>query len=420
MTYHELIEKYKNRELSQDEQKKVEQDIERHEAISEYLFDREEECISRDSGEQNGSEEKKEHSSQAEREADEFATYVRRTVRRAFLKMGVIVGSVLLVLLLLILFVLPEVVSSFFYDPGEIVGENASGAATNQMSLDMAVYSELVMPGKYRDSVQVEDRGYGVYDVNIFQSVSRTGTFAHVAGTVERGRLNLYDLNQLTLPVGNAFGWFQMNAQSGKSLEELTAQGESQYFGAGGDPETVRDTLTKLDSGNYYTAYVTLNKVTAYEEFIRFLDSVKEKEVSDIWCAARTSETMQHMAGAPTVFGFYVDLGQSSLVSWDREAYPELVLWAEESDGESNWDEAREKIWDASFAAEHFAEMLDYMADQPDFLGMMEQAPERYASAADYVRENGVQVWGFACSATKEQLLDLYEMPEIFDIYVER
>ena len=42
MRYHELIELYKKKELSEQERQRVEQDIERQEAISEYLFEREE------------------------------------------------------------------------------------------------------------------------------------------------------------------------------------------------------------------------------------------------------------------------------------------------------------------------------------------------------------------------------------------
>ena len=39
MTYRELINLYKNGKLDEEQKAKVEQDIERQEAISEYLFD---------------------------------------------------------------------------------------------------------------------------------------------------------------------------------------------------------------------------------------------------------------------------------------------------------------------------------------------------------------------------------------------
>ena len=42
MTYNELIRKYRDGQLEGDARREVESDIERHEAISEYLLDREE------------------------------------------------------------------------------------------------------------------------------------------------------------------------------------------------------------------------------------------------------------------------------------------------------------------------------------------------------------------------------------------
>ena len=82
--------------------------------------------------------------------SDDFTKRVNRAIRRAFLKMGAAVCAVTLVVVLLILFVLPNIVSNFYYDPGRIVGENSSGGTTNQMSLDLAVYTELALPGTYR------------------------------------------------------------------------------------------------------------------------------------------------------------------------------------------------------------------------------------------------------------------------------
>ena len=64
--------------------------------------------------------------------------------------------------------------------------------------------------------------------------------------------------------------------------------------------------------------------------------------------------------------------------------------------------------------------MLDYMSEQDEFLGMMrEQTGETYAEAADYIRENGLQIYGFACVANKETLLELNAEEEVFGIRTE-
>ena len=196
MKYRELLELYKKKELGEEQREMVERDIERHEAISEYLFEMEEADILQGPAEYpEGSEIKAKTAGKERDTADDFTKRVNRAIRRAFLKMGAAVCAVTLVVVLLILFVLPNIVSNFYYDPGRIVSENNYGGTTNQMSLDLAVYTELALPGTYRDNVQVEDRGYGNYNITIYQSVSRSGEFHHVAGRIEKNNLRLYDIN---------------------------------------------------------------------------------------------------------------------------------------------------------------------------------------------------------------------------------
>lgn len=437
MRYHELIELYKKKELSEQERQRVEQDIERHEAISEYLFEREEQetlefGFDREESAQG---EKDEHTDQkSDQKADEFTRRVNRAIRQAFIKMGAVVCAVTLVIVLLILFVLPEAVSMFYYDPGRIVGENEyGGGTTNQMSLDMAVYTELMVPGEYRYNVQVDDRGYGDYDITIYQNVSFTGTFTNVAGRIERDNLQLYDVNQLRRPTGNIFGWFQMEPKDGKTLTELAESGNGSsayFFSAAGDRKQATETLNSLDENGLYYGYVTLDRLMPYEEYMTFMDEIINNDnltVSDIWCAPitwrepATRETDDIERLRLSNLGFYIDSGSGADVDWDREKYPDLVLWASGDESGSRRDERAEQIKDEDKAAEHFAVMLDYMAEQEAFLEMMPDAetPEELSEAADYIRENGLTVYGFGCMADKETLLKINEMEGVYSIAAE-
>ena len=416
MKYHELLELYKKKQLGEEQREKVEQDIERHEAISEYLFEKEEEDILQDSGKL--PEESDIQLTEKEKNAaDDFTKRVNRAIRRAFLKMGAAVCAVTLVVVLLVLFVLPHVVSSFYYDPGRIVGESSYGGTTNQMSLDLAVYTELAIPGTYRDNVQVEDKGYGNYDINIYQNVSRSGRFYNVAGRVEKDNLRLYDINLLNMPSANIFGWFQMDMDRKDTLTEQVENGVGSFAYTPESKEQSAEELKLLDDNKYYLAYVTLDKILSYNDFIGFAENYSERTI-DIWCAPRTAEDSYMPIGRPANLGFYIRLGQSSMLEWDREKYPDLILWS--ADNSAERDEAEERIKDESFAAEHFAVMLDYMSGQDEFLGMMgQQDGETYAEAADYIRENGLQVYGFACVADKETLLELNAEEEVFGIRTE-
>lgn len=418
MKYRELLELYKKKELGEEQREMVEQDIERHEAISEYLFEMEEADILQGPAEKpEGSEIKAKTAGKERDTADDFTKRVNRAIRRAFLKMGAAVCAVTLVVVLLILFVLPNIVSNFYYDPGRIVSENNYGGTTNQMSLDLAVYTELALPGTYRDNVQVEDRGYGNYNITIYQSVSRSGEFHHVAGRIEKNNLRLYDINLFNISSGNSFGWFQMNMDRKDTLTEQVEKGVGSFAYTPESKEQSAKYLEELDDNKLYLAYVTLDKILSYDDFIRFTEKYSE-QMSDIWCVPRTAVDSHMPIGRPANLGFYIHLEQSSMREWDREKYPDLILWA--FDDMSDWDEAEEKIKDEAYAAEHFAVMLDYMSEQDKFLRMMgEQAAETYAEAADYIRENGLQIYGFACVADKETLLELNAEDAVFGIRTE-
>ena len=416
MKYHELLELYKKKELGEEQREMVERDLERHEAISEYLFEKEEADILQGSAEMaKGSE--RQSAGKGKNAEDDFTKRVNRAIRRAFLKMGAAVCAVTLIVVLLILFVLPNTVSNFYYDPGRIVSENNYGGTTNQMSLDLAVYTELALPGTYRDDVQVEDRGYGNYDITIYQSVSRSGEFHHVAGRVEKNTLRLYDPNLFNISASNVFGWFQMNMDYDGTLTQLAENSQGDLFYTPESNEQSAEYLNLLDDNKYYLAYVTLDKILSYDDFISFTENYSE-QTADIWCVPRTAEDSHMPVGRPANLGFYIQRGQSSMLEWDREKYPDLILWS--FDDLSEWDEAEEKIKDETFAAEHFAVMLDYMSEQDEFLGMMgERAGEKYAEAADYIRENGLQVYGFACVADKETLLEMNGEEAVFGIRTE-
>ena len=92
------------------------------------------------------------------------------------------------------------------------------------------------------------------------------------------------------------------------------------------------------------------------------------------------------------------------------------MIWSYGDDPASRED-AGEKIADEASAGEHFAVMLDYMAEQEKFLEMMGQSADGFAEAADYVRENGLEIYGFACIAQKDVLLELMETDEVYGIY---
>ena len=89
MTYRELLELYKTGELELEQRKKVEKDIERQEAISDYLYEQEDIPELNDIFEEKAAAEKNNKRNDDIGDIDtKFIEMVNRSIRRAFRKMA--------------------------------------------------------------------------------------------------------------------------------------------------------------------------------------------------------------------------------------------------------------------------------------------------------------------------------------------
>lgn len=377
MTFRELIKLYQADELEHEQREMVKSEIEKHEAISDYLYEAEQ-LPALDGMDGTVAEE--------ERNADAFAKMVRKAIRRAFVKMGLVVGCCVIAIVLGVMFLLPDYVSGFYYNPNEVVGTSSGGYDTNRMALDLAVFSELYLPGKYRDEVIAEDRGYGEYSILIPQTSSYSGVFSTVAGVLERNQLTLYSPDLLRTFVANAF-----------SLPEdiRWPHGSS---GAAGDRERAFAKLQELDEDEIYTAYFSLNALTDYETICQQVDMA--------W------------------FGVYNETGYRAgfwnklpgiLKEWDREKYPLLsTLGSDGSIAESEANAASEEAMRT-----HFLSMLKYMQDHPEVLEMFGKEQGGLKETIRYVETKGLKIYGFVIIGDKQTILEAAEAENIYYVYTE-
>lgn len=416
MKYRELLQLYKEGKLNETEQKEIEEALEKEQALLDFILDQED--VPNFSEEEDVDlEAKKKQAAQREYEMEErFQKQLQKSIRRAFQKMGMTVGAVLLACLLLIEFVLPHLVDHFYYDPGKTVGQgNEAEDKTNQISLDLAVYSELFLPEYMRDNVSVTERGYGNYDIQIIQNVARQGeTFIDVGGKIERNHLTVFDPNILKRPVDNVFEWNMNSMDPSKTLEEQIEQPKELPDGSveisnmspGGTPEECRETIDQLEEEKYYKAYVTLNQVLPYETMYKFL---KQYEILPDWCAIQCTDQMYHKN-----IGFSIYQSGNN-IAWDKETYPLLRT----VDGEA-YDEIEKMMQTEEGACTHFTSMLHYMSKQTRFLKMFypELEPETLEESAEYVEKNGVKIYGMLITADRATLQKLDDTEEVYSIYV--
>lgn len=385
MTYRELLELYKSGKLDEIRKKQIEADIEKQDAISEYLFDESKIPGFDDLGTAE---------SYAETEADEkFISYVQKSIRKAFIKAGTVTGAVVLAIILFVIFVLPDFVSLFYYSPAKIIDEEYS---INQMSLDMAVYTDMFMPGDYRDAVITEDLGYGKYRIKIWQHQSIDGNFENVDGIIERNKLILYDSDSLRLPNFNIF------VPGREIMGSVATDGDTgERIGLNGTRKEADKAIGELDESKYYRVYVTLKDMMAYEDFYKWYVKFGIPDYY-LWCAVGACDETG-MIISPNM-GFNV-LPGGTCFRWDKEKYPYLSL--------TDLDGVVEDTGNGEIMKTHFISMLSYLRDNDDIVKMMNTGDVDFDSIIESVEKDGLNIYGFFVVAQKKDILKLREQPEI-------
>ena len=424
MTYREILQLYKKGQLDEKKRMEVERDIEKQDAISEYLFENSSDEIwdeMADSPEEDGN-----TGMMTSAKGEDFTKEIQKSIRKAFLHMGIAVGITVLAIVAFCAFALPEIVDRFYYDPGKIV-DAATG--TNQMSLDMEVYTELNMPFARRDYVDVEGSGFGNYDIYIPQTWSYSGAGWHnVVGNIKKDKVTFYDAKVICRLNGNAFDWFQVEGDLSRPIGELIAeQDEKNNFidvdgkighGFAGGPEDSRVNISNLKEGRLYKTYFTLNRMMSYEEFMKLMED--NQGLSEIWCAVKTNDP-EASGQAYTYFqtdniGFNLNMSCSHNMGWDKETYPKLVLW--NGTEEEVYEDGVDMI-DPDVMKTHVISMLRYMEEQDEFCRMMDVQDKAYGEAADFIEENGLTIYGFTAVTDKNEISKWFEKDEIYSAAME-
>lgn len=423
MTYRQILDKYKKNALPEEKQKEVAADIEKYEAISDYLYEESEipdineafsepnenTCGCNGSGCDPGSAGSITDSAQR---AEDFTAVVNRSIRKAFLKLGITVFAAAALLILFVQFILPGIVDNFYYDPTEIVSQPTDSFIENRMSRDIGTYTELVMPETHRTDVTAESLGYGKYNISIHQNLSYTDFFSTATGDVTRGKLRLFNEDILRKPTGNAFGWsqiyvdFKNGEYQTKSLTKLyritdertkndVEEGEIMH-GAAGSPEQSLETIKGLRDDMPYYAYVTFERMLDFSQVEKIIDPADKDDfmITEPWLAVDTYPRSNAPDGSS--YGYITTL-------------PKIGFIVQDQDNVSENEELQQK---------HFTDMLDYMAEQTDFLKMFDEDPQTFADASQLIKKNGLHIYGMGCTVSKSTMLKLMEFDNVREIYV--
>lgn len=457
MSYREKIEKYKRHLLSEAERLQVEEDIEKVDAISEYLAekleeeldfgekqtdaDRENESVSetdsvelaeddssvkeaedtRRNGRKNGRK-------KAKSEADEFEKYVQKAIRRSFAKMTAVVGAVLLAVVLFVQFGLSPIMDSLYYDPTvqeEFIYENGNISIVYQkMGMDLDIYTTLTKPLRTGNMVSAVSLGYGNYSITITPTVAY-GAKGHrgVGGQIRKGKLELYDPNFLKTEYSNVFACYGF--EPGEDYDVQMERHEKKYEAEGVEVQTWRypsledgrQALEWLDEDKEYAAYVSFKRDLSFDEVNDLMIRIRGLMNGEPWLGVQVSDFNSFSSGF--IGHLYRDYRQIRTPEAYNEKYPELSCWDTTPSGQPDFEKMDKKSEDEAVVTQHFISMLDYMDDQKEFLDVIEpQAATfgKFRGAARFIEENGLKYYGLVCIATKEDILHMMEQEEIIGI----
>ena len=396
MNYSELIEKYKNGELDEALTSEVSNDIDRHEAISEYLAERED---IPELGEL-FDEEKSEGPDPAE-ESKAFTKKVKKQIRRAFLKAGLITAALVLGIVFFCMYALPKIIENSYYDPTERVGGSVKDdngdiyeVPSNRLSIDISVYSELFLPGNFRQRAEASSLGYGNYSVNIHQNFSRTGVFRDTAGVIQKGKLTLYDPNLLKLPVANIF--------------------ESKLIGVAfqtDEKQQLEEVTYGMQPGEQRYVYVSFDEPIPYAQAVEWC---KNNEVDAEWCAVCTGNEVK------TNVYYGARLTTNSVIQgYPEDDYPYLSVYS------VGLETSGFRYPPEDIMKQHLISLLSYCADNPKGMslfyssGDIDDLLQGCRESAEYIKEYGFSVYGVMFYGDVEQIESVFGLDGVSYMYTE-
>ena len=381
MTYREKLELYSQGKLDEKERIEIEKDLEKQEALADYLFEHEAPPGMEDFFDGESPFAKPEEPADAKAahdDSDEIAKQISKSIRKAFIKTGVIATIVALILTLFIVFALPHIVSAFYYNPSKSIGTDENGTKIEQLERDMSVYAELSIPELGPQiTVGTDSYGYGNYSYYINSSF-QVGTDEYttvdkvLTGNIKRNSVTCYNLAELSQ--------FRENDCLSTEFDDVSKS------------------MRQMNDQDLYYAYVAFDGTMPYEKFYAdFVDHDKYgTNGSWVWCGVQISD--DENATEHYYNGFYATTYQDIPdYPYDEAAYPALI-----SEKDEELDTEKE-------AAQHFNSMISYLKDNQKFASLknhldLEHELWSLDEAGDYVANHGINVYGFIYVGDKEHI----------------
>lgn len=376
MTFRELLEKYRNGSATPEEQAQAELELEKFDALTEYMM----------------AQDFPQEEDDPEIPAGELKKIRRHIKRRNALLVCLAAGAACCIIAAACYFE-PVISKRLWYDPTEVYHPDSDHFSSQKIDSHMAVLAELIMPEIRLDSVFVKEQGKGKYDLTLYQWDYSRGENRFSYGTVTRNKVELQHDFFLQACSANVF-----------SRSQYGFREEPSETGIIRSTEAAQAILKELPEYIQLEAYISLRRDWDMETFAGFREKInQEPEGAWIgWTAVRTAPENRQLF---PLAGFLADSG-----GWILDEVDNLYPYYEISMHE---DEPMSKVF-----SEHFKALLCYIIDHENFYAenMNDRIPAK--EMLEYVEENGVNTYGFICYGSPQDILQVLEEPDVEGIYV--
>ena len=405
MTFRELLDKYRAGQASEEERALVEAELEKSEAIADYLAEQVEDALG---------------AAETQAPAGEVR-HIQKKVNRRLRRTAVWAACIVLAVLLGVRFVVSPLVSSLYYQPnaytvggmedrapdslveengvevisiGDLPPEEAERylrVESQDVAVDLTALYSLIAPGTTVTAASAQPEGFGRYTLTVETEAWLTGETSQRSGEL-----------------GPHADGFWAHSSPGRSILEIMESAES---GRVSDKlefsRHTPDYLRELPGTSYVAAWVHfpehLNPVKLY-----WLEEQQEYSgIRFLWAGVRTGEE--------SMLGFPMLDARGSGFSPDWEDYP-MFNWAQAS---------LERAVGVAYE-QRFRSLLAYVNDRPQAIEALlggevwaDYYQSYFAEAAAYVEANGVEVTGALVYAEADDLLRLWENGDVDKIAID-
>lgn len=379
MNFKDLLDKYNNGDASEEEIKLIEEELEKHEAIEDYLSESYNIGIEKNDLQINTN--------------NNETTFVKRSVNKKLSK--VILASVSIVFLILYAtyFIVSPIVSSFYYNPSQ---KTVSGYH-DDLYFDLRVFTELSLPGYAINTAGSEKLGFGAYNVyyerlNLFNREIKDINAKIKKNTKVGSFQDFYPSTYLT---------FIDIRQPDINRNEFTKM----------QNDEVINHIKQLNPVSYISAYVLFKEDLSVKDFDELIKKYDDK-VSFKWAGVRTESV-----GKPVEYlsGFNPNFNDGSVSgdSADKNKYPylQLVDYMTDEGNRYKHNGTMEEEY-----TKHYISLLKYVNDREKAVMALDYNSAKvdyYKNTLNYVEKNGINIYGFLVYAETKDLLEFISNEKI-------